>query len=74
MKREFELEGLECANCARKAQEAVEKIEGTSNVQVSFLMTKLSYDVEDGKDKEVEEEVKKVINKILPDVAVLPWE
>ena len=37
MKKSFVLEDLDCANCARKMEEAIAKIDGVASVNVSFI-------------------------------------
>ena len=42
MKKVFRLRDLDCANCARKMEDAIRKIEGVEDVQVSFMTQKLT--------------------------------
>lgn len=70
MKRTFILEDLCCANCAQKIQDKVSKLEGVTNCTVAFLTQKLTYEVEDSKNEEVEAEMRKIVKKIEPDVVV----
>ena len=37
MKKKFKLEDLDCANCAAKMEEAIKKIEGVNDANVSFM-------------------------------------
>ena len=37
MKKKYKIEGLDCANCAAKIEEALYKLEGVNSVRVSFL-------------------------------------
>ncbi len=71
MKREFILEDLDCANCAAKIQDAVGKLDGVSNCVVTFLTTKMVYEVEDDKDKEVEKKMRAIVKQLEPDVEVV---
>lgn len=70
MKKAFELENLECAHCAQKIQDNVSQIEGVTEVNVSFLLGKLTYEVSEENDAKVEEIVRKTIANLLPDVEV----
>lgn len=70
MKRTFLLEDLDCAHCAQKIEDKVAKIDGVSNCKVTFLTTKMVYDVEDEKDAAVEAEMRKIIKNMEPDVTV----
>ena len=47
MKKVFKLRDLDCANCARKMEDAIRKIDGVEDVQVSFLTQKLTLTAED---------------------------
>ena len=42
MKKVFELEDLDCANCAAKMAEAVRGIEGVTYADVNFLTQKMT--------------------------------
>ena len=37
MKKRFQLTDLDCANCARKMEDAIKKIDGVNDANVSFL-------------------------------------
>lgn len=47
MKKKFKIEGLECANCGAKIQEALSKLDGVNSVNVSFLTEKVKFDLDD---------------------------
>ena len=47
MKKKFKIEGLECANCGAKTQEALSKPDGVNPVNVSFLTEKVKFDLDD---------------------------
>ena len=59
MKKNYILEDLDCANCAAKIEEGVKKIEGVTECSVSFVTEKMIVEIEDGKEKEIEKEIKK---------------
>ena len=42
MKKKFKLEDLDCANCAAKMEEAIKKIEGVNDANVSFMTQKMT--------------------------------
>ena len=71
MKKTFELEDLDCANCARKMQEAVEKIEGVNSCSVNFMTQKMILDADDEKCDDILKEAIKVMKKVEPDCTVL---
>lgn len=70
MRKTFILEDLDCAHCAQKIEDKVSKIKGVSNCKVTFLTQKLVYDVEDALEAEVEEEMRKLVKNVEPDVTV----
>lgn len=52
MKKKYKIEGLDCANCAAKIEEAISKLDGVKSVRVSFLSEKVKLDLEDDVDLE----------------------
>ena len=70
MKKIFKLENLDCANCASKIESAIQKLEGVNNVTVNFMTTKMNLDLDDKNSDITIEEIKKLINKIEPDVTI----
>ena len=70
MKKIFKLENLDCANCASKIERAIQKLEGVNNVTVNFMTTKMNLDLDDKNSDITIEEIKKLINKIEPDVNI----
>ena len=71
MKKKFKLEDLDCANCAAKMEEAIKKIEGVNDANVSFMMQKMNIDAEDDKFDAIMEEVVRVCAKVEPDCKIL---
>lgn len=70
VKKSFEMEDLDCANCARKMQEAIEKMEGVQSCEVNFMLQKLTLEYEEDNEKKLFKEVKKCIRKVEPDCTV----
>ena len=70
MKKNYLLEDLDCANCAAKIEEGVRNIEGVIECSVSFVTEKMIVEIEDGKEKEVKKEIRKVVKKIEPDTTL----
>lgn len=70
MKKKFELEDLDCANCAAKMEAAINKIDGVNSATVSFLAQKLTIDAIDDKFDEIMKEVVKVCKKVEPDCEI----
>ncbi len=70
MKKSFELEDLDCAMCANKMEEAIKKIPGVNSASVSFLLLRLTIDIDDDKFDDVMKEVRKVCKKVEPDCTI----
>lgn len=70
MRKVFELEDLDCANCAAKIEEAISHLDGVKYASVSFMTQRMVLDIEDEKYDQVLESVKKTIKKIEPDCSI----
>lgn len=71
MKKTFELEDLDCANCALKMQEAILKIPGVQNCEVSFIKQKMTIEADDAEFDKIVKQAVKAISKVEPDCTVL---
>lgn len=71
MKKKFRLQDLDCANCAAKMEDAIKKIPGVNDANVSFMMQKMTIDAEDDKFDAIMEEVVRVCAKVEPDCKIL---
>lgn len=71
MKKKFKLEDLDCANCAAKMEEAIRKIAGVKDANVSFLAQKMTIDAQDDEFEEIMKEVVRVCAKVEPDCRIL---
>lgn len=70
MKKVYLIEGLDCANCAAKIEDKINKLEGINEATINFMTSKLSIEFNSGENSEIAkvmEEVKKIIAKIEPD-------
>ena len=47
MKKTFKLVDLDCANCAQKMEDAINKLPGVTAATVSFMTQKLTIEAED---------------------------
>ena len=70
MKKTIKLIDLDCGNCAAKIQRAVQKIDGVTDVSVSFINQKMVLEAPDDKFDAILTEAKALIKKIEPDVTV----
>jgi len=68
MKRVYNLDGLDCANCAAKIENALNARDDVISASVSFMTQKLVLEAPDEKFEEVVAAVEKVIKKVDADV------
>lgn len=47
MKRNYRIDGLDCAHCAAKMEKNVSKVKGVKEVSINFLTTKMMLDLEE---------------------------
>lgn len=66
----FKIEGLDCANCANELESELSKLDLISNISISFMTEKLSFDCEENNIDEALKEIKKVIKREEPDVSI----
>ena len=71
MTKTFQLEDLDCANCAAKMQEAILKLDGVMDAQVNFLTQKMTITAEDAAFDRIMKQVVKACRRIEPDCAIL---
>ncbi len=71
MKKRFNLENLDCANCAAKMETGIKKLDGVNDATVSFLTQKLTIDAETERFDEIMKEVARVCSKVEPDCKIL---
>ena len=71
MKKKFNLQYLDCANCAAKMEEAIKKIDGVNDASVNFMSQKMMVDAVDDRFDAIMDEVVKVCAKVEPDCVIL---
>ena len=71
MKKTFELDELDCANCGAKMEAAIKKIDGVEDCTVSFLTQKLTLTAPDDRFDDILKQAKKVCKKIEPDCEII---
>ena len=71
MKKNYKLENLDCAVCAQKIENKVKKLDGIEDVNVSFMLSKMTVDYKDNVDVEEKyAQILKVCKKVEPDCVV----
>lgn len=71
MRKVYRLENLCCANCARKMEEAIQKIEGVTYGKITFMTMKLTLEADDASFDGVFKEVVRVCRAIEPDCEIV---
>ena len=71
MKKTFELEDLDCANCAAKMAEEIRKIDGVTFADVNFLTQKMTVEADDESFDAVMEKAVKLCKRIEPDCTII---
>ena len=70
MKKKFKVQDLDCANCAAKMEEAIKRIEGVADANVSFMTQKMTIEAEESRFDEIMKEVVAVCRKVEPDCII----
>ena len=70
MKKKFKLQDLDCANCAAKMEEAIKRIEGVADANVSFMTQQMTIEAEESRFDEIMKEVVAVCRKVEPDCII----
>ncbi|MCD7742180.1 MAG: heavy-metal-associated domain-containing protein [Ruminococcus sp.] len=71
VKKTYMMEDLDCANCARKMQDAVCKLEGVDGCEINFMMQKMIIEYDDENEDKILKQVKKCVKRVEPDCTVL---
>ena len=71
MKKQFKLDEIDCANCARELQEGLAKLEGVTSVSVNFMTQKLTLEAADAEFEDVLQRVIDYTEEAEPDCEIL---
>jgi len=71
MRKVFEMEDLDCANCAAKMEDAIRRIEGVTYVSISFMAQRMTLEADDACFAEVVKKAAKAIKKVEPDCRLI---
>lgn len=69
MQKKFKIE-VDCANCAAKIEQAIQKLPGVNSASVSFMAQKMVLDAEDDKFDEVLKAAIKAARRVEPDFEI----
>lgn len=70
MKKEYNIIGLDCANCALTLEKYLQKVKGVNNANINFSTSKLYLDIDDTDSKSTLKEINKTIKVVNPDVKI----
>ena len=66
MKKKFQLEELDCANCAAKMEAAIRKLDGVYEANISCMAQKLTLEADDARFDEIVDAAQRAIAKVDP--------
>lgn len=70
MVKTYKIHNLDCANCAAKAERAVNKVDGVNSATINFFALKLTVDIDDDRFDSVMDGVRKACKKVEPDMTI----
>ncbi len=71
MRKSYKLDEIDCANCARKLQEDIAKLDGVQSCSVNFMTQKLTLEAPDDIYDEVFDRVLKLTARREPDCEII---
>ena len=71
MKKVFKMIDLDCANCAAKMENEIRKIDGVTDVNISFLAQKMTLEADDARFDEIAKQAAKVCKRVDDDCEVV---
>ncbi len=71
MKKVFRMENLDCANCAAKMEDAINKIDGVEKATISFMTQRLTMEFDETRLEEILEKAQKACQKVDGDCCIL---
>ncbi len=70
MKKRFKLENLDCADCANKMENEINKLPGIEKATINFMTAKLTVEAPDEQFDTLLPQISKVISRIEPDCKI----
>ena len=65
MTKTYKLQDLDCANCARKMEDAIRKLDGVQSANINFLTQKLTLEAEEDQFEALLEQVLDRVNALM---------
>lgn len=72
MEKTYRLKGLDCPNCSKKIENAVNGLPDVRHATVDFMTTKMTLEADQADFQQAEANAKMIIQKLEPDVSVIP--
>ena len=66
----FEMDGVDCANCAAKMEESIRGLEGVEYVNISFMAQRMTLEADEEKFDSILKKAIKLCRKVDPDCSV----
>lgn len=70
MKKTYQLDGLDCANCATKLEEKISKISGVKSVTINFFTLKMQLEIENTNSEQILKNVFDICKKEEPELVI----
>lgn len=70
MKRNYRIDGLDCAHCAAKMEKNVSKVKGVKDVSINFLTTKMMLELEEENLDEIIAGIEAAVKNVDPRVTL----
>lgn len=71
MKKSFKMTDLDCAHCAAKMEDGINKLDGVISAKISFMAQRITIEAADESFHDVLESAAKVVKKIEPDCRII---
>ena len=71
MQKKFKLLNLDCAHCAAKMENEINKLDGVEQATISFMTQKLTIKADDERFDEIVKEAAAICHKIEPDCEIV---
>ena len=71
MRKSFKLQDLDCANCAAKMEDAINRIDGVEKATVSFMTQKLTLVADDARFDAIVDEAQRVCQRVEPNCTIV---
>ncbi len=65
------MQDLDCAHCAAKMEDGINKLDGVNKATISFMTQKLTIDLDETRLDEIMKEAVKVVKNVDPECEIL---